>query len=90
MLECALAAQALRMAGPGCHRAGALPLAASPAARAAAECSGLWAEVALDGIVLWDRDWKLSAQLARIRRRIAGGRLVRRVVHGQPYWTEAA
>ena len=57
---------------------------------AAAECSGLWAEVALDGIVLWDHDWKLSAHLARIRRRIAGGRLVRRVVHGQPYWTEAA
>ena len=50
--------------------------------------SGLWAEVALDGIVLFDRDWALSAALTRIRRAIADGRLLRRVVHGQPYWTE--
>ena len=54
------------------------------------EVSGLWAELALDGIVLFERDWKLSAHLARIRRAIVAGRLVRRVVHGQPYWTEAA
>ena len=54
-----------------------------------AEFSGLWAELAVDGIVLCDRDWKLSAHLALIRRRIASGRLVRRVVHGQPYWKEA-
>lgn len=52
--------------------------------------SGLWAELALDGIVLFERDWKLSAHLASIRRAIAAGRLVRRVVHGQPYWTETA
>ena len=52
--------------------------------------SGLWAEVALDGIVLFERDWKVSAHLAKIRRAIAAGRLVRRVVHGQPYWTETA
>ena len=52
--------------------------------------SGLWAEVALDGTVLFDREWMLSARLARLRRAIADGRLVRRVVHGQPYWTEAA
>ena len=52
--------------------------------------SGLWAEVALDGTVLFDRGWMLSARLARVRRAIADGRLVRRVVHGQPYWTETA
>lgn len=51
--------------------------------------SGLWAEVALDGTVLFERDWLVSAYLARVRRAIAGGRIVRRVVHGQPYWTEA-
>lgn len=51
--------------------------------------SGLWAEVALDGAVLFDREWMLSAWLARVRRAMADGRLVRRVVHGQPYWTEA-
>ena len=54
------------------------------------EFSGLWAEVAVGGIVVFEKDWKLSAQLVRIRRAVAAGRLVRRVVHGQPYWTEAA
>ena len=52
--------------------------------------SGLWAEAALDGLVLFEREWKLSAYLAQVRRAIAAGRLVRRVVHGQPYWTETA
>ena len=51
---------------------------------------GVWGEVAIDGIVLFERDWRLSADLARIRRDIAAGRLVRRLVHGQPYWTVAA
>ncbi len=54
------------------------------------EISGLWAEVALDAVVLFERDWKLSSHLSRIRRAIAAGQLVRRVVHGQPYWSEAA
>ena len=40
--------------------------------------------------MLFDRDERLPAYLARGRRAIADGRLVRRVVHGQPYWTEAA
>ena len=50
--------------------------------------SGLWGEVAIDGRVLFDRDRRISAALARIRRAVAGGRFVRRVVHEQPYWTE--
>ena len=52
--------------------------------------SGLWAEAAIDGLVLFDRGGQLSAALARVRRAIADGRLVRRVVHGQPYWAEAS
>jgi len=52
--------------------------------------SGLWAEVAVDGIVLFDRDLRLSKHLIAIRRAVAAGRLVRRLVHGQAYWTEAA
>lgn len=51
---------------------------------------GLWAEVALDGIVLFTRDLALPTVLAGVRRDIAAGRIIRRVVHGQPYWTEAA
>ena len=52
--------------------------------------SGLWAEAAIDGLVLFDRDGRLSASLARVRRAIAEGRFVRRVVHGQPYWVETS
>lgn len=51
---------------------------------------GLWAEVAIDGIVLFTRDLQLPSLLVRLRHDIAAGRIVRRVVHGQSYWTEAA
>jgi predicted nucleotidyltransferase len=53
-----------------------------------APASGMWAEVAIDGVVLFDRGLRLSAHLVRVRRDIAAGRLVRRMAHGQPYWTE--
>lgn len=52
--------------------------------------SGLWAEVALDGLVLFERDLMVSRTLAGIRRRIAAGELIRREVRGQTYWVEAA
>lgn len=51
---------------------------------------GIWAEAAVEGRVLFERDYRLSAQLERVRRAIADGRLVRRMVHGQSYWTTAA
>lgn len=51
---------------------------------------GLWAEVAIDGIVLFTRDLRLPSLLVRLRHDIAARRIVRRVVHGQSYWTEAA
>lgn len=54
------------------------------------EVTPLWAEIALDGIVVVERDRAVSRLLAKIRSRIASGRLVRRIVHGQPYWTEVA
>jgi hypothetical protein len=50
----------------------------------------MWAEVAIDGIVLFERGLRLTEHLVRVRRDIAAGRLVRRMVHGQPYWTEVA
>ena len=52
--------------------------------------SGLWAEVAIDGLVLFERDLGLSSALAAMRRALVDGRLHRRVVHGQGYWTEVA
>jgi predicted nucleotidyltransferase len=56
----------------------------------AAPPSGLWAELALDGIVLFECGLALSRALVRIRREILAGRLERRVVHGQPYWAAAS
>jgi predicted nucleotidyltransferase len=48
--------------------------------------AGVWAEVALNGIVLSDDELRLSERLVRVRRDIAEGRIVRRTSHGQPYW----
>jgi predicted nucleotidyltransferase len=47
---------------------------------------GLWAEAAVDGIVLFARDLELQRGLAAIRRDLIEGRVVRKRVHGQPYW----
>lgn len=52
--------------------------------------TGVWAEVAVSGIVLFERDDRVSRHLVRVRTDIAEGRLVRRIAHGQPYWTVAA
>jgi len=60
-----------------------LPIDALPA-------GGVWAEAAIDGRVLFEQDHRITDQLQRVRRAIADGRLVRRSVHGQSYWTTAA
>jgi len=54
------------------------------------EISGTWAEAAVEGIVLLDPELTISRRLMGIRRRIAEGEIVRRLVHGQPYWVQAA
>ena len=54
-----------------------------------AKPSGLWAEVALDGIVLFDRDYAVSKRLGGLRAAIAEGVVVRRHAHGQWYWVAA-
>lgn len=51
--------------------------------------SGLWAEVALDGVVLFERALAVSERLAAIRRQILAGRVSRRVARGQSYWVRA-
>jgi predicted nucleotidyltransferase len=51
---------------------------------------GAWCEAAFDGVVLFERDGAVTRHLAVLRGEIAAGRLVRRAVHGQPYWTVAA
>lgn len=52
--------------------------------------SGAWAEAAMDGVVLFERGLRLSMALGRVRRDVVEGRLVRRRIHGQPYWAEAS
>ncbi len=52
--------------------------------------TGLWAEVAVDGVVLFEVEHRLSRYLSKVRRRLLEGELVRRESHGQPYWTEVA
>ncbi len=59
------------------HRPGALP-------------GAVWCEAAVDGVVWFDRDGRIAAALADVRRAIAHGRVVRAVVHGQPYWKAVA
>ena len=51
--------------------------------------SGMWAEVATDGIVLHERGPEVSERLAGIRGMISAGRIFRRRVHGQSYWVRA-
>lgn len=52
--------------------------------------SSVWCELAVEGLLLSDRDGAVSTALIDVRRAIAHGRLVRKTAHGQPYWTEAA
>lgn len=48
--------------------------------------AGIWAEVALDGIVLFEKNFALSRKLAQIRNQIVSGLIERKIVHGQSYW----
>ncbi len=54
--------------------------------KTAPDAVGLWAEAAVDGIVLFARDLGIASLLAALRRQIADGRVRRRTAHGQPYW----
>ena len=48
----------------------------------------IWYEVALDGIVLYERDRRVSGFLQSARQAIADGRIRRRYAHGHPYWVK--
>jgi predicted nucleotidyltransferase len=57
---------------------------------ASAHPSSIWCEAAIDGLVLADTAGDVSLALVRVRTAIAHGALVRKIAHGQPYWTVAA
>jgi predicted nucleotidyltransferase len=48
--------------------------------------SGLWAEVSLDGVIIFDRDFSVHRYLTHVRRLIAEEKVTRRRAHGQNYW----
>ena len=50
---------------------------------------GLWYEVSLDGIVLFDKNLRLNRFLSHVRDLIADGRVKRMVTHGHPYWVRS-
>jgi predicted nucleotidyltransferase len=52
--------------------------------------SSVWCEAATEGLVLFDATGAVSRSLVAARAAIAQGDLVRKIVHGQPYWTVAA
>lgn len=54
-----------------------------------ARVTGVWAEIATEGIVMFERGFEISRLFARIRRRILSRHLIRRRSQGQPYWVEA-
>lgn len=51
--------------------------------------SGLWAEIALDGAIVYDPGLTLSRELSRVRRAILEGGVVRRSAGGRSWWTAA-
>jgi hypothetical protein len=46
----------------------------------------LWLEAAIDGILLHDTGGQVASLLAKIRRCAVEGKLIRKTVHGHPYW----
>lgn len=54
--------------------------------KSTAVATGFWSEIALDGIVLFERDFAVSLHLIRIRHEIANGVIMRQTIHGQSYW----
>ena len=56
-------------------------LPASPA-----DAGGIWLEVSREGIVLADRERRLSRFLIALRDLIADGAFSRKTAHGHPYW----
>jgi predicted nucleotidyltransferase len=48
----------------------------------------LWFEVAIEGVVLWEREWTVSRLLARLRHYMLENDVRRRLSYGVPYWVK--
>lgn len=54
--------------------------------KSVADAGSLWYEVALDGIILFQRDLSVSRFLNEIRHAVADRTIVRRIAYGHAYW----
>ncbi|MBN1656690.1 MAG: toxin-antitoxin system HicB family antitoxin [Deltaproteobacteria bacterium] len=52
----------------------------------ARSAGSLWLEVALDGVLIWEKDSRVSDFIRDVRRQIASGEVRRAFAYGQPYW----
>lgn len=57
---------------------------------AGAPLSALWAEMAIEGVVLFEGSPIVSLHLAEVRRRLVTGEITRHSAHGQRYWIQGA
>jgi hypothetical protein len=57
---------------------------------AGSRLTGFWAEVAVDGVVIYEKELIVSGRLVQFRRQIAAGRMRRRTSQGQSYWVGEA
>lgn len=48
----------------------------------------IWFEVAVEGIILFERDRAVTRFVQDVRRAIADGKVERRYSHGHPYWVK--
>lgn len=48
---------------------------------------GIWAELATEGLVLWEHNFQVSRYLIAVRKLITTGTLKKKKVHGHSYWT---
>jgi hypothetical protein len=54
------------------------------------QAGSLWLEVAVEGVVIFDRRGDVHRFLVALRLAMASGAFVRSMAHGQPYWRRAA
>jgi hypothetical protein len=52
------------------------------------EAGGLWYETAIEGILLWAANRRVSNFLRQLREAMAQGKIRRRMLHGSPYWVK--
>lgn len=48
--------------------------------------AGIWAEIAIDGIVIYEKEFAVSRYLSFVRQNIADHKIQRFFSHGQPFW----